>query len=221
MTNYLAARVHRAIGQRGGVGMLATAVVRDLDDPALAQRLVSQALVFGGDAHWFLNTGRDWVMTGSLSGSLVSGIRSSRRRGCSDRRPITSSDRMPRRSRLDPARAVALRVERASSTSTRTPERCGRARHCGPSARASSANDAGFFSRADAAGSHLALIWLKPTPDSFSRSRQLIVSKWWSFNFGRELQGDGLWTGAFVTFRNYWDLEGTVPRRPEHLHAIG
>jgi len=207
LTNYLAARVHRAIGQRAGVGMLATAVIRDVDDPALARRLAQQAIVFGGDAHWFLNKGRDWVMTGSLSGSRISGTEAAIER---IQRSSTHYFQRPdaRQVHLDPAaRSLSgwsAQFDFNKNTGTLRPNASLWAVSPG-----FEPNDAGFLSRADAAGSHLALIWSKPTPDSFSRSRQIIVSKWWAWNFARELQGDGLWMGAYVTFRNYWDLEST------------
>lgn len=207
LADYLAARVHRALGQRGGVGMIATAVVRDLDDPALSQRLASQAFVFGGDAHWFLNKGRDWVMTGGLSASVLRGSEDAITRvQRSSARYYQRPD--ARQVALDPsARSLSgwnLQFDFTKNTGTLRPFVALWAVSPG-----FESNDAGFLSRADAAGSHVALLWLKPTPDSFSRYRQLIVSKWWSMNFGRELQGDGLWVGAYVTFRNYWDLEGT------------
>ena len=47
LTNYLATRVRRDVGQRAGFGMIATAVNRDLGDPELAAQLPGDAYVGG------------------------------------------------------------------------------------------------------------------------------------------------------------------------------
>ena len=208
LTNYLATRAHRSIGQRAGVGMLATVVVRDLSDPTLAARLAHDAIVAGGDAHWFLNAKRDWVVTGALTGSRVSGSEQAVARIQQTSAHYFQRPDAPQVS-LDPsARSVSgwfASLDFNRNTGTLRPNASLWAVSPG-----FECNDAGYFSRADAAGSHIALVWSRPTPDAFSRYRQLLVSKWWSWNFGGELQGDGLWVGAYVTFRNYWDFQGTV-----------
>jgi hypothetical protein len=206
LTNYLAVRAHRDVGQRAGVGVLATAVVRDLSDPALAARLVHDAVVVGGDAHLFLNKKRDWVVTGSFSGSRVSGseeaiTRIEKSSAHYFQRPDATQVS------LDPdARSLAgwqASFDFNKNTGTLRPNASLWAVSPG-----FECNDAGFLSRADAAGSHLALLWIRPTPDAFSRYRQLLFSKWWSWNFARELQGDGVWISTYVMFRNYWSLQG-------------
>ena len=55
------------------IGFLGTAVVRDLDTPGLDGLLVDRAFVGGVDGHVFLDPTRDWVVSGGLSGSTVSG----------------------------------------------------------------------------------------------------------------------------------------------------
>ena len=54
LTNYMVGRAQREIG-RGAVGMLATAVNRDLRTPALQSYLPAQAYVGGLDGHYFLD----------------------------------------------------------------------------------------------------------------------------------------------------------------------
>ena len=161
-TNYLAARVRRDIGQRAGIGLLTTSVVRHLSDPALARRLASDALVVGGDAHWFLNKGRDWVMTGSVSGSRVSGSEAAMervQRGSAHyfQRPDATQVQ------LNPsARSVSgwmTQFDFNKNTGTLRPNASLWAVSPG-----FEPNDAGFLSRADSSGSHLAFIWSKPTP---------------------------------------------------------
>src|SRR5918911_1882905 len=66
-------RVQREIGRRSAVGMLGTVVDRDLDVPALRDLLARHAYVGGVDAHYFFDKKRDWVVTGRIAGSDVSG----------------------------------------------------------------------------------------------------------------------------------------------------
>ena len=77
LSNYLAARVRRDVGQRAGFGMLTTAVNRNLSDPALERPIAGSAFVLGGDGHLFLTGKRDYVVTGSFSGSRVAGSQAS------------------------------------------------------------------------------------------------------------------------------------------------
>jgi hypothetical protein len=46
-------------------------------------------------------------------------------------------------------------------------------------------------------------MWRKLQPDRYSRSRSFWVAKWWTWNFGRQLQGDGVQTNAAITLHNY------------------
>ena len=75
LTNYFVARVQRDFS-RGGAGFLTTAVNRRLDTAELTDLLPSRAFVFGGDAFYFFDRAKDWVVTGKMSGSRVSGSRS-------------------------------------------------------------------------------------------------------------------------------------------------
>ena len=73
LTNYVVGRLRKDLGRRAGVGIIATAVNRDLRDPALSRQLVSQAYVTGVDGHLFLDHAREWVVTSGLSASYVAG----------------------------------------------------------------------------------------------------------------------------------------------------
>src|SRR5215203_1240628 len=73
LSNYLVSRAEREVGRRGAVGLLATAVHRDLRQPELESLLPSQAYVGGFDGHYFLDSKRQWVVTGSAAGSHVAG----------------------------------------------------------------------------------------------------------------------------------------------------
>ena len=73
LTNYTVLRAQRELGRRAGIGVLGTAVFRDLGDPALAAYLADRALMLGADGHYFLDRGRTWVLHGGIAGSAVHG----------------------------------------------------------------------------------------------------------------------------------------------------
>ena len=58
----------------------------------------------------------------------------------------------------------------------------------------------------DRAGAHAVSIWRKVQPDRLTRSRSFWISKWYTWNFGRQLQGDGLQWNGNATLNNYTDL---------------
>ena len=66
-------------------------------------------------------------------------------------------------------------------------------------------NDIGFQNGGDAAGTHTVVFWKKTDPDRYTRVRQAWFSKWWTWDFGRKVTGNG-WNGsAFIQYLNYWD----------------
>ncbi len=74
LTNYLVGRVRRDLGQRAGVGLIATSVNRDLRDPALDSQLASRAVLGGVDGHVFFDSaprmGRHERVLGQLRGGV-------------------------------------------------------------------------------------------------------------------------------------------------------
>jgi len=73
LTSYTVLRAQRELGRRAGIGVLGTAVFRDLSDPALAASLTGRAVMIGADGHYFLDRGRQWVVHGGIAGSSVHG----------------------------------------------------------------------------------------------------------------------------------------------------
>jgi hypothetical protein len=56
---------------------------------------------------------------------------------------------------------------------------------------------------------HAALVFLNPSPDRFSRSRQLFLVKWNTWNFAGDPLGDGYFASFSATLRNYWSVDVT------------
>ena len=200
-TNYFVGRVQREFA-RGGTGFLTTSVVRNLETALLKDELTSRAFVFGGDAYYFLDSKKDWVVTGDISGSHVRG----------SAKAIEGLQRASQRYYQRPdAPHVELDPQRTSLSGY-----TGRVflnRNSGVWRVNASlwgvspgfeANDLGFHGRTDRAGAHSVLLWRKQTPDRFSRSRGWWLAKAWSWNFNRDLVGD-IWMGcANAMLINYW-----------------
>ena len=204
-SNYLAARVRRDVGQRAGFGMLSTLVGRSLSDPALDAQLAGRAFVFGGDGHLFLTGNRDYVVTGSVSGSHVAGS-------------PTSVARLQRSSARYYQRPDATHVsfDPAAESLSGWSLQSDLNKNNGPVRPNASfwavspgfeVNDAGFMTNADRMGGHAALVFLKPQPDAFSRNRQLFLAKWNTWNFAGDPMGDGYFAQFYATLRNYWSFD--------------
>ena len=208
LTNYFVGRLRRDIGQRAGVGLMTTAVNRDLRDPSLANQLTSQAYLGGVDGHLFLDRGREWVVTSGVSGAYVSGsdaavVRLQRSSARYYQRPDATH------LELDPT-AESLSGWNVQVDFNRN------AGNFRPNASVWAVspgyeiNDLGFQTSADRRGGHAAFAWRKPTPDRFSRFRQLLVSKWYAWNTGGDLIGDAVYVSATATFLNYWSASGVA-----------
>jgi hypothetical protein len=212
-TNYVAARARRDVGQRAGFGVLATSVNRDLQDPALATQLADSALVLGGDGHYFLSAERDYVVTGSFSTSRVGGTADATTRL---QRSSARYYQRPDATHLayDPT-ATSLSGWNLQSDFNRN----------GGTVRPNASfwavspgfevNDAGYVTNVDRMGMHAAVVWLKPTPDRFTRNRSLVLAKWNTWNFAGDAMGDGYFASFDSTFSNYWSLEAGAHFGPE------
>jgi hypothetical protein len=206
LTDYVVLRMQREIGRRAGAGFLATAVSRRLNTAALRDALSSAAVVFGGDGYWFLDGKRDWVIAGKLAASHVAGTDAM----------IARAQRAPQRYyqrpdaahvSLDPARTSLDGFNGRVNLNRNSGLLQVNAALWGVSPGFES-NDLGFHGTGDRAGAHTVVMWRNVTPNRLSRSWNVWAAKWWTWNFGRELQGDGWNTNAFMTFRNYWTASG-------------
>jgi len=203
LTSYLVARAQRE-APRAGVGFLATAVDRDLRDPTLQSQLARSAYVAGLDGYVFLDAAKEWVVSGRLAGSQVSGSPEAIELL---QRDSTRYFQRPDRQGppLDPTRTAlagwngSLDLNRQSG-----------AVRWNAAAWATSpgfeSNDLGYNPRSDRRGGHLAVQWLKPEPDKLTRYRSLTVAKAYAWNFDGDKQGDTLNASGRAVLRNYWTL---------------
>ena len=190
LTNYFVGRAQRDLGSRGAIGFLGTATNRDLRTPASRRSLPDRAFLGGVDGHVFLDGRRDWVVSGGLSGSSVSGSRAAvlRLQRASQRyyqrpdAPHVSVD--PQATSLS-GWSGRLGLNKNSGNITFNTAVWGISPGFEP-------NDLGFATQTDRGGAHAQVLFRKLTPDRLTRSRKLAIAKWWTFNFGRESQGDGV-----------------------------
>jgi hypothetical protein len=202
LTNYAVIRAQRELGRRAGIGLLGTSVIRHLDDPSLAAYLTDRALMLGVDGHVFLDRARNWVFHGGIAGSAVHG----------STQAITRLQRAEQRYyqrpdaphvTLDPsATSMAgwngqANVNRNSGNVTVNVGIWGMS----PGLEV---NDGGYSTQTDRAGAHALVQYRKLTPDRWSSERTFWISKWWTWNYGNESQGDGWQANATLRFRNLW-----------------
>jgi hypothetical protein len=206
LTNYLVGRVQREMGRRAAAGLLVTAVNRDLSSEPLRDLLPAGAYVAGADAHVFLDSSRDWVVTGRIARSHV--------RGSSE--AIARLQRAPQRYfqrpdaphlHFDPDQAT-LGGWTGSVNLNRNSGIHGVNAALWAVSPGFDSSDAGFSFNGDRAGAHLVYRWNNPNVNRFSRRRSISVAKWYTWNFGREVQGDGLHVFGNMQFLNYWSVFG-------------
>jgi hypothetical protein len=196
------------VGSRASIGLLGTAVVRDLDAPNLDSLLVDRAFVGGVDGHVFLDGRRDGVVSGGLSGSTVSGSQAS----------VLRLQRAAQRYYQRPD-APHVDVDPTATSLSGWSGRVGLNKNNGNVtvnaglwgiSPGFEPNDLGYATQTDRGGAHALVQFRKLTPDGFTRSRRLYVSKWWTFNYGGESQGDGVQLTAGAQFRNFWQVDMTL-----------
>ncbi len=205
MTNYMVARVLRETS-RAGIGFLTTAVERDLRVPALKDLMPRRAHLVGGDGYWYIDSKKDWVVTGRLAGSWVNG----------DVAALDLLQHSPQHYFQRPdAHQVSLRPGATSmkgwsgdvNLNRQTGNVLVNAAVWGVSPGFES-NDLGFQTGGDVAGGHAVVLWRKTTTDRFTRFRNAWVSKWWTWDYGRHITRDAWSSNTFLQFRNYWDFYG-------------
>jgi hypothetical protein len=76
-------------------------------------------------------------------------------------------------------------------------------------------NDFGFMNQADRAGAHTVFFWRNVTPGRVFRQRSWWAAKYWTWNYGRDLQADGVQGNMFFQLLNYtsFGFNGNVRRR--------
>jgi hypothetical protein len=208
LTNYFVGRTQGDLGRRTSIGFFATAVNRSFDSANLESLLVDRAFAGGVDGHVFLDSRRDWVVAGGIAGSTVAGSREAVLRLQRAEQRYYQRPDAPHVS-VDPT-ATSLSgwngrvtLNKNSGDVTVNGALWGISPGFEP-------NDLGFATQTDRGGGHGMVLFRKVTPDGLTRSRQLWVSKWWTWNFGGESQGNGVQVAGSALLRNYLQLDLTL-----------
>ena len=208
LTNYFVGRAQHDLGARASLGFLGTAVLRDNETPYLDALLVDRAFVGGFDGHVFLDAKHDFVVSGGLSGSRVAGSRAALLRVQRSALRYYQRPDAPHVS-IDPTATSLsgwsgrLGLNKNSGNVTFNAGLWGISPGFEP-------NDLGFATQSDRGGAHGQVVFRKLTPDGWTRSRRLSAAKWWTFNYGRESQGNGVQVAAGAQLLNYWQLDLTL-----------
>ena len=204
LSNYFVGRAEKELGRRAAIGALGTAVNRDLRAPDLRADLPAQAYIGGIDGYYFLESKREWVLNGRIAGShltgstdAITGLQNASQRYFG-RPDATHVELDPTATSLD-GWTGTLNLNRNAGV------------HQVNAALWSvspgfDSSDAGFTFAADRAGMHAVYQWRNPKVNRFARSRFLALAKFYTWNFARELQGDGFFAIGNVELKNYWSV---------------
>jgi hypothetical protein len=202
LSSYFVLRAHRD-RDLAGYGVLVTAVNRDLHEARLAAVLPGSAYVGGVDGYAFLDSRRDWVVSGRLAASQVNGDHEA-----IEGVQLSSARYFQRPDRPEP-RLDPERTSLGGWTGSLNLNRQSGALRLNAAAWATSpgfdSNDLGYNPRSDRWGGHVALQLQKPEPDGLTRYRSLTLAKAWSYNFDGDKQGDSASVFGRLGFRNYWN----------------
>jgi hypothetical protein len=202
LTNYMVGRLKHDFTW-GGVGLMATSVLRNLDTLLLKDLLTRRATVFGGDAFYFFDRKHDWVVTGKMSGSHISGSEAA----------LTGIQLAPQRYYQRPdAPEVSFDPHRTSLSGYAGRVNLNRnagvwrvnAALWGVSPGFES-NDLGFHTNGDRAGGHGVLMWSHPNTTRVTRNMGAWVARAWGWNFNRQMLNNQWYGCGNATFLNYWN----------------
>lgn len=206
-SNYFAGRATRDFGQRGGFGVLATSVLRSYGDPSLRERIPQHATAIGSDGYYFLDNKKIWVVSGSFSGTKVSGDPAAMAR--LQQSSARYFQRPDGQNSVDSAATSLSGWTGEANVNRRSGNLLLDFAVWGVSPGFES-NDLGYSPAADRLGTHIGVIWRKTSPDKITRSRDLTVIKWWNWNFARDKQTDALQLSGTATLLNYWDVQASI-----------
>ena len=209
LTNYFAGRLLREFGGgRAGVGALVTSVNREFGSPSLKDLLPGRAQVAGVDGYHFLDPGREWVVNGQLIASQVAGSAAAiERLQLAPQRYLQRTD-TPHIT-FDPSR-TSLRGWNGHVNLNRNQGAWTVNSALWAVSPGFESGDMGFHFDGDRWGNHVVFAWKQIQPDRVSRDRNVMVGKFYVWNFDNTLLSDGLMAFPSLTFLNYWSINGNA-----------
>ena len=189
------------------IGALATAVNRDLREPAL-RRSAGAVLCRRRRRLSVSSTPSATGSSTAASRAVISSAAPARSRGCRTQSQRYSAGPM-RHTSSSTRRDVAQRLDRQREPESQRGIHQVNAALWGVSPGFDS-SDAGFTFAADRAGMHAVYQWSNPKVTRYARRRFFAVAKWYTWNFARELQGDGVHLFGNMELKNYWTVFANV-----------
>ena len=156
----------------------------------------------GVDGHVFLDPGRNWVIHGGLAGSTVQGSAAAISRVQRAEQRYYQRPDAPH-VKFDPNK-TSLSGWTGNANLNRNSGNLTVNLGIWGMSPGFEVNDAGYSTQTDRAGAHAMVQLRKLTPDKWTRERSFWVSKWWTWNYGNESQGDGWQASGTVQLRNFW-----------------
>jgi hypothetical protein len=200
-SNYIVMRLKRDT-RRAGVGLIATNVSRELNTTELGEQLVNRATVVGLDGYYFLGNGLNWVLAGKMATSRISGSAPAIERAQKTAQRYFQRPDAPQVS-FDASRTSLGGFNGRINLNRNSGLWQVNAALWGVSPGFES-NDLGFMGSGDRAGAHTVFFWRNVTPGRVFRQRSWWVAKYWTWNFNRDLQADGVQGNVFFQLLNYW-----------------
>jgi hypothetical protein len=209
LTNYFAGRLLREFGGgRSGVGALVTSVNRGFGPPALKDLLPGRAHVAGVDGYHFLDPDKEWVVNGQFLTSEVAGSAAAiERLQLAPQRYLQRTD-TPHLT-FDPSR-TSMRGWNGHVNLNRNQGAWTVNSAIWTVSPGFESGDLGFHFDGDRWGNHYVFTWKQIEPDRLSRDRNVMVGKFYVWNFDNTLLSDGVMAFPSVTFLNYWNMNGSV-----------
>ena len=216
LTYYSVLRSQKEFNEgRQGIGILGTAVARDLNKEYLVDHFNRRSYTMGLDGWTNLDSERTWVLTGWLA--------STRLEGTTDRISAIQQNPVHNFQRPD---ADHLEVDPEATSLTGYGGRVAINKQKGNSYLNTAvgvispkfdSNDLGFMSRTDVLNAHLVLGYRWYTPDGIFRSKNFNIATFRSFNFAGQKTGEGYFFFYNAELMNYWNFNGTFDFNPAIL----
>jgi Domain of unknown function (DUF5916)/Carbohydrate family 9 binding domain-like len=208
VADYTVGRVLRDFGNRGGIGVLATSIQRKLDIPSLQNIMPSASRMVGADGYYYFGKQRSWSINGRMSGAWNYG----------SSREIDRLQRAPQRYLQRPdatnfhydPNATVMKGWAGGTNFGKISGGWTMAASIAANSPGFDVNDAGFQGTSDLWGTTFSANWRQLKPDRFTRSRNINVFRYDSWNFNRDPKGRFIDISGGITFLNYWGIFGDM-----------
>ena len=204
---------------RRAIGLIGTAMARDLGEPHLHDQFNTSAFMGGLDGWTNIDPDGEYVVTGWASLSRINGspermVSIQRSSVHQFQRPDISHVEMDssRTSLSGHAGRIAINKQKGNFKLNSA---------LGWVSPGYDVNDMGFLFRTDVVNMHLVTGYRWYEPDGFFRSKGFNVATFRNYDFGGNKTDEGYFLFYDATFMNYWSLDGNLVYNPATLDRFG